>query len=241
MPYPTAVLFDLDGTLTDPMEGITKSVQLALRRQGIEVTDRRTLCPFIGPPLFESFQKFYGMDDGQAARAVEDYRSYFAETGIFENRVYPGVPALLRELREAGTFTAVATLKPAVFARRIAAHFGLLPFLDRIAGSELDGRHTTKGDIIRQALEELPDAARRDAVMVGDRENDITGARENGLRGVGVLFGYGSREELAAAGAVGLAEDVGALDRLLRTLPRAAEQEGGGGFRNTDSFRRSRR
>lgn len=218
MPYPAAVLFDLDGTLTDPMEGITKSVQLALRRQGIEVTDRRTLCPFIGPPLFESFQKYAGMDDGQAARAVEDYRSYFSETGIFENQVYPGVPALLRELHEAGTFTAVATLKPAVFARRIAEHFGFLPFLDRVAGSELSGRHTTKGEIIRQALEGLPDAVRQGAVMVGDRENDIAGAKENGLRGIGVLFGYGSREELTAAGAVGLAEDVEALGRLLCAL-----------------------
>ncbi len=218
MPYPPAVLFDLDGTLTDPMEGITKSVQLALRRQGIEVTDRRTLCPFIGPPLFESFQKYAGMDDGQAARAVEDYRSYFSETGIFENQVYPGIPTLLQELHEAGTFTAVATLKPAVFARRIAEHFGFLPFLDRVAGSELSGRHTTKGEIIRQALEGLPDAVRQGAVMVGDRENDIAGAKENGLRGIGVLFGYGSREELTAAGAVDLAEGVEALDRLLCAL-----------------------
>ena len=219
MPYPPAVLFDLDGTLTDPMEGITKSVQIALRRQGIEVADRRTLCPFIGPPLFESFQRFFSLDDERAARAVEDYRAYFSVTGIFENKVYPGIPGLLQRLHDGGTFTAVATLKPAVFARRIVEHFGLLPFLDRVAGSELDGRHTTKGEIVRLALDGLSPAMREGAVMVGDRENDIRGGKENGLHTVGVLFGYGSEAELRAAGADGLAEDAASLEALLRAFP----------------------
>ncbi len=219
MPYPPAILFDLDGTLTDPAEGITKSVQFALQRQGILVSDRRTLHPFIGPPLFESFQKYFSMDDAQAAQAVKDYRVYFSEKGIFENEVYPGIPALLKALHQSGAFTAIATLKPTVFARRIAAHFGLLPYLNRVAGSELSDRHTTKGEIIRGALDGLPEPARERAVMVGDRENDIHGAKENGLRAVGVLFGYGTEKELAAAGADGLAKDTAALSALLRSMP----------------------
>lgn len=218
MAYPPAVLFDLDGTLTDPMEGITKSVQSALHKQGIEVADRRTLCPFIGPSLFESFQKFFSLDEEQAAQAVEDYRAYFSVTGIFENEVYPGIPALLEKLHGSGVYTAIATLKPTVFARRIAERFGLAPFLDCVAGSDLGDRHADKGTIIRQVLEGLPAAARREAVMVGDRENDIRGAKENGLRALGVLFGYGTGEELRAAGADGLAEDAAALDSLLQSL-----------------------
>ena len=215
MAYPPAVLFDLDGTLTDPMEGITKSVQIALHKQGIEVADRRTLCPFIGPSLFESFQKFFSLDEEQAAQAVEDYRAYFSVTGIFENEVYPGIPALLEKLHGSGVYTAIATLKPTVFARRIAERFGLAPFLDCVAGSELGDRHAGKGTIIRQVLE---------GVMVGDRENDIRGAKENGLRALGVLFGYGTGEELRAAGADGLAEDAAALDSLLQSLSPAMNE-----------------
>lgn len=224
MAYPSAVLFDLDGTLTDPMEGITKSVQLALSKQGIEVADRRELLPFIGPPLFESFQAYYSLDDEHAAKAVEDYRAYFSVTGIFENTVYPGIPELLRELHEQGVYTAIATLKPTVFARRIAEHFGLLPFLDAVAGSELSDRHITKGDIVRRVLEERPPSLRRETVMIGDRENDMHGAKENGLYAIGVLFGYGSEEELRAAGADGLAADADALGRMLRSFTPSADR-----------------
>lgn len=210
---PTAVLFDLDGTLTDPMEGITKSVQHALRRQGIDVRDRRSLCRFIGPPLYESFRRYYAMDDAQALRAVSDYREVFAVSGLYDNTMYPGIPLLLKALREAGTPVALATLKPAVFAERILAHFGLRDSFVAVAGSALHERHVTKAEIIAAALESLPAAVRGGAVMVGDRDADVAGAHDNGLPCIGVLYGYGVPEELACADRT--AHTVEQLSRIL--------------------------
>lgn len=216
------ILFDLDGTLTDPKEGITKSVQYALRRYGIEEEDLDRLIPFIGPPLRESFERFYGFGEQQAREAVLVYREYFTDRGWRENRVIPGIPRLLERLKDQGFRLFVATSKPEVFARRILEHFGLTGFFEGIAGADLEESRCRKGDVIRYLLEREGlggegDAARA-CVMVGDREHDVLGARENGMDCVGVLFGYGSREELEAAGARAVAATVEELEHILREI-----------------------
>ena len=197
-----AALFDLDGTLTDPGEGITNSVAYALRALGIEPPERRELYKFIGPPLAESFMRFYGMDEAGAAEAVRLYRVYFSDRGIFENLVYPGIPETLRRLKEAGVRLTLATSKPTVYALRILERFELDGFFDETVGSELDGRRTNKEEVVRCALEHCVGAA----VMIGDRMHDILGGKANGIDTIGVLYGYGSKQELLEAGATRLAE-----------------------------------
>jgi phosphoglycolate phosphatase len=210
------VLFDLDGTLTDPGVGITNAVMHALRKYGIEVSDRRQLYSFIGPPLTESFMRYLGVSAEEGARAVAYYREYYADQGIFENVVYDGIPELLQSLTSAGKRLLVATSKPEVFAVRILEHYGLAPYFHKIAGSNLDGTRVIKAEVIRYALENCPDADLSRTVMVGDREHDILGAKETGLRSVGVLFGYGSREELERAGADFIAEKVEDIGKIIK-------------------------
>lgn len=209
------LLFDLDGTLTDPMLGITRSVQYALHRFGIEVDDLRTLCRFIGPPLKESFRDFYGMDDEQATRAVALTREYFAPRGIFENRLYEGIPELLTELQAAGCMLAMATSKPEPFARQIAEHFHLADRFALIGGATMDGTRTAKRDVVRYVLGALDVEDPTAAVMIGDRRYDIEGAAAEGIASIGVLWGYGSREELAAAGAGQIVGTIPELRALL--------------------------
>lgn len=199
-------LFDLDGTLTDPKEGITKSVQYALNSFGIKVGDLDELIPFIGPPLRDSFQSIYGFTAEQAEIAVAKYREYFSETGIFENAPYAGIAELLAELKDNKIKLAIATSKPTVFAEKIAAHFGLAHYFDLIAGSEIDGTRSRKSEVISYVLESFPIHYARHAVMIGDRKYDIIGANEMGIDSIGVLWGYGSSDELKEAGAVDLAQ-----------------------------------
>lgn len=209
------ILFDLDGTLTDPGEGITRSVAYALERFGIQVADRTVLYPFIGPPLVDSFQKYYGFSDEQAAQAVGWFRAYFRERGIFENRVYAGVGDMLQALQQAGKTLIVATSKPEVFATRIMAYFDLAQYVTYIAGSNLDETRTRKAEVIAYALDACGITDTRGVVMVGDREYDMEGARQNGLDAIGVLYGYGSREELKCAGATHIVTSVEELQSLL--------------------------
>lgn len=209
------ILFDLDGTLTDPMVGITRSVQHALRAYGIEETDLNALCPFIGPPLKDSFMKYYGFSDKQAEEAIGKYREYFAVTGIFENRVYEGIETMLKNLRSSGRTLLVATSKPEEFAVKILEHFRLAPYFDWVCGASMDEKRVKKGEVIAYALETAGIRDVSKAVMVGDREHDVLGAKENGMDCVGVLFGYGSRQELEAAGAVKIAGTVEELGRIL--------------------------
>lgn len=211
----TTILFDLDGTLTDPAEGITKSVAYALETFGIHVPDRRALFPFIGPPLAESFRDFYGFTPVQAQEAIAKYREYFAEQGIFENKPYPGIHEALDALKQGGRRLLVATSKPTVFAQRILEHFELLPYFDFVGGSDLEGKRGKKGQVIAYTLEQAAVAHKADVWMVGDRRHDVLGARENGVDCAGVLYGYGSREELQQAGAALLLESVADLKRLL--------------------------
>ena len=194
-------LFDLDGTLTDPGIGITNSVMYALEKFNIHVSDREELYPFIGPPLVYSFMKYYDFDEKQALQAVEYYREYFRVDGIFENKLYGGIPEMLEELKARNAVTALATSKPYEFSVRILEHFGLRQYFDFVGAATMDGRISKKADVIRHLLDELGDIDAGSVLMIGDRDQDVEGAKANGLRCAGVLWGYGSSDELMDAGA----------------------------------------
>ncbi len=210
------ILFDLDGTLTDPKEGITKAVAIALNRFGIQ-EEPGNLTHFIGPPLDESFPEFYGFDREQVAVATETFREYYVRQGWLENVPYPGMAELLRDLQAAGKRLLVATSKPEVTAVRFLEHFGMAQYFDRICGAPLDNQEgARKANVIRSALDWAgPGWDAGNTVMVGDRRHDVAGAHEVGLPCVGVLYGYGSRAEHEKAGAEFIVEDIPALRQLL--------------------------
>ncbi|MBW7457775.1 HAD family hydrolase [Paenibacillus sepulcri] len=193
-------LFDLDGTLTDPKEGITKSVQYALSRFGIPADDLDVLIPFIGPPLAVTFREEYGFSADDTNRAIAYYREYFTRQGMFENKLLPGIPELLSTLSNQGKRLFVATSKPIVFARQILEHFGLDRYFEQICGSELDGTRSDKTELIASIIQQYGIDPSR-TIMVGDREHDIIGAVNNGIAGIGVGYGYGTETELMNAGA----------------------------------------
>ena len=195
------VLFDLDGTLTDPGEGITNSVAYALSKYGIETKDKRELYKFIGPPLKDSFMKYYGFDEVKAEEAIAFYREYFRDRGIFENRVYDDVKDMLTKLYADGKIIVLATSKPEKFALRILEHFDLRKYFSVVAGASMDSSRSKKGDVIAYALSMCENIDKNTAVMIGDREHDIIGAKENSLKSIGVLYGYGDENELKTAGA----------------------------------------
>lgn len=208
----TTMLFDLDGTLTNPGLGITNSVAYALEKYGIDVKDRTELYKFIGPSLLNSFQDYYGFSEEQAVQAVEYYREYYQKTGIYENYVYEGIPELLKELKAEGITLLVATSKPEPFARLIMEHYHLADYFTYIAGATMDNKtRVKKADVIRYAMQNCEAEDKKKLVMVGDRKHDILGAKEVGIDSVGVLFGYGDREELEQAGATYIAETVEAI------------------------------
>ena len=210
------ILFDLDGTLTDPAEGITKAVEAALNHYGITVADRAALHKFIGPPLDESFPEFYGFDAARTAEATEVFRAYFDRQGWRENIPYPGVEDMLRDLRAAGKRLLVATSKPEVFALRIMEHFGLAQYFDHICGAPMDNQEgAKKAAVIRDALRRAGVEDLSTAVMVGDRRHDIDGARQAGLEAVGALWGYGDLQELEASHPVHIVESFDGLKRVL--------------------------
>ena len=189
------LLFDLDGTLTDPGEGITNSVRYALKKFGIEVSDRKELYRFIGPPLAWGFETFYGFSPFDAQKAVEAYREYYCDRGIWENRLYPGIPFLLSSLAQAGKILLMATSKPEPLAVQIAEHFEIADSFSVIAGSELDGRRTDKAEVIRYALACGKVCTTDRAVMIGDRmDTDIIAGIETGLDTVLVLSGVSTKE-----------------------------------------------
>ncbi len=208
------VLFDLDGTLTDPEEGITKSVQYALNGMGIEEPDLKKLVPFIGPPLKDSFMEFYKLDSEGAENAIRIYRERFSKIGLFENRVYEGIRELLHACREAGILLAVASSKPKVFVDRVLAHFDLESCFDVIVGSELNGVREKKEEVVEEALRQLEELTsgrgmtilsqifnRNNCAMVGDRKYDVQGGKQFRLFTVGVTYGYAEDGELEEAGA----------------------------------------
>jgi phosphoglycolate phosphatase len=209
------VLFDLDGTLTDPKAGITRSIQHALRKRGLEPPDADALAPLIGPPLEHSFREAFGFSPAEARRAVEDYREYFSDRGLYENEVYAGIPELLARLRAEGRRLALATSKPTVFAERILEHFDLARHFERVVGSFLDGTRVEKSEVVATALAGVAGVPLERVVMVGDRKHDVHGARANGIDAIAVAYGYGSEAELRGAEPTRLAASVDELGRLL--------------------------
>lgn len=192
-----SVLFDLDGTLTDPREGITRSIQYALGKLGIDEPDLGKLEHFIGPPLLKAFMQFYDFDEAKAWDAVNFYRERFKVTGLYENRVFDGVTPLLETLSGQGRELYIATSKPWIFAREIARHFDFDRHFKVIYGSELDGTRTDKVDLIAHLVaEEGLDPST--TLMIGDRKHDLIGAKRNGLDAAAVGYGFGSLEELSA-------------------------------------------
>lgn len=209
------ILFDLDGTITDPMVGITTAVKYALNYFEIEVRDIRDLIPFIGPPLVDSFQEFYGFDEQKALLAVEKYREYFKDKGIFENNLYSGIEDFLQKLKDQGYRLSIATSKPEVFAKRILTHFNLDQYFTGVYGSELDGTRNAKGEVIKYALDNLKIDSSHSVIMVGDRKHDIIGAHQNNLKVIAVLYGYGNLEEFKEHNADFIA---GNLDELYEII-----------------------
>ena len=209
-------LFDLDGTLTDPKIGITKSFQYALAAFGInEGLDN--LTKFIGPPLRESFRNYYGFSDSDTEKAVARYREYFAETGLFENTVYPSIPETLQMLKNSDIMLAIVTSKVTGYANKILKHFDLDEFFVMVSGDEMDGSLTKNGkrELINIALDVLDPEHKMSVVMIGDRKHDIIGARDTGIDSIGVTWGYGSRNELETAGATWIVDSTNDLYRLI--------------------------
>jgi len=211
----TSVLFDLDGTLTDPHVGIVESVRFALAKCGQPVPPARTLNWVIGPPLRESFEKLVATaDEALLQQLLDSYRERFAPIGLFENEVYPGIKELLTTLQQHHIDCYVATSKAHVFAKQILTHFDLLPHFKGVYGAELDGRRSKKAEVVAQALAEN-DLAASTCIMIGDREHDIYGAKANNLASIGVLYGFGTADELTAAGATYIVATPAELARLL--------------------------
>lgn len=202
------VLFDLDGTLTNPELGITNCIMYALEKFNLKVEDRKELHPFIGPPLMYSFQTYCGLSKEQSEQAVKYYRERFSVKGLYENEKYDGVDNLLQQLKSSGKVLLLATSKPEEYAIEILKYFDLWKYFDFVAGATMDGSRGEKADVIRYAVKMAKIMDTSKAIMVGDRNYDILGARENGMDSIGVLFGFGSREELVTAGANYLAESV---------------------------------
>ncbi|MDE6620349.1 MAG: HAD hydrolase-like protein [Lachnospiraceae bacterium] len=215
------ILFDLDGTLTDPKLGITSSVQYALRAVGIEEPSLDKLEPFIGPPLADSFREFYGLDEEQIQTAIARYRERFASQGIYENEIYPGIAAMLAKLKADGKKLSIASSKPTEFVERILDYFEIRTYFDIVIGSNMDGTRSKKEEVVEEALRQMlpsgmtSDEKKAKVAMVGDRRFDIEGAKEHGITAVGVSFGYAPEGELERAGADFI---VGTVSALLEVL-----------------------
>ena len=209
------VLFDLDGTLSDPKIGITKSVQYALQKAGVMVNDLDELEPFIGPPLQVSFQEIYGFNDTQITQAIRYYRERFTERGMFENKLYEDIPALLAHLKQQGYILTIATSKPTVFAEQIIKYFQLESYFDLVVGSHLDGSRSAKSEIIAEVLQHFNLFPKEQFIMIGDRNYDVLGAYDNQIDAIGVTYGYGSLEELKNESPTYIVDHVSDLQKYL--------------------------
>lgn len=221
------ILFDLDGTLTDPKIGICTSVQYALADAGIIEENLDVLEPFIGPPLRDSFVEYYQMSDEQAGQAVKKYRERFEITGWYENEVYPGIADMLHALKMAGIRMGIASSKPTVFVEKILIHFEMKDFFDVIVGSELDGTRGKKEEVVEEALKQLIPSGKKDydkCVMIGDRRFDVEGAKAHKIDSIGVSYGYGGSEELRCAGATYIVDTVQELQNLLLPIEKSGKK-----------------
>jgi phosphoglycolate phosphatase len=211
----TVILFDLDGTLTDTVLGVTNGIKYALAKFGIREDDHERLVSFIGAPLFLAFQEQYSLSEDEARQAIAFYREYYSETGIFETTVYQGIPALLEHLKNSGKRLIVATLKPTFFAEKVLKNYDLRKYFEDVFGPDLKSENLTKTDIIANALAELPEVPKGQIVMVGDRSHDITGAARNGIDSIAVTYGFGTTNELQESGPTYVAASAEELHALL--------------------------
>lgn len=209
------ILFDLDGTLTEPKLGITKSIQYSLKHFGIFENNLDNLEKFIGPPLKDSFKEYYNFNESDASTAVEKYREYFSDKGIFENKVYTGIVELLKKLYSEEKDLIIATSKPTVFAKRILKHFNIDKYFKFVAGSNLDGTRSKKSEVILYALNQGNYCDRDKIIMVGDRKYDIVGAKEAKIDSIGVLYGYGSYGELQKEKPEYIVKNIDELSKIL--------------------------
>lgn len=212
----THVLFDLDGTLTDPGIGITNAIMYSLGKCGVNVGDREEYYRFIGPPLIDSYMRYTGMTKEEAQRAVGYYREYYNAGGMFENKVYDGIPELLERLKESGKKLVVATSKPDHFAVQILERFGILPYFDFVGAATMDGKRNDKIQVIGHVIKECGISDPASCIMVGDRRYDVEGAHHFSIPCVSVLFGYGTKEEFEQAGSDHIAETPEDIARCIR-------------------------
>ncbi|WEG15264.1 HAD family hydrolase [Alkalihalophilus pseudofirmus] len=224
-PY-KVVLFDLDGTLSDPKAGITKSVQYALEKMNKAVPDEEELEPFIGPPLHVSFSEYCGFDEWHTQTAINYYRERFKRAGMYENELYEGIPHLLHTLNNQRFKLVVATSKPTVFAEKILTYFAIDHYFELIVGSQLDGSRSSKAEIIQFILDCFPDCELDEFVMIGDREHDLIGANQIGIDSIAVTYGYGSFEELKACHPTYLVESVEEVKEILMGRLNKQERKG---------------
>ncbi len=213
------VFFDLDGTITEPEEGIINGVLYALSKFGIMVEDRTTLYPYIGPPLRDSFREFHGLLEKDTEQAILYYREYYSTKGIYQNGIMPGMEAAFQTLQEHGCRLYVATSKPELYAKQILEHLQLDGYFDIIAGSTFDKSRDTKAAVIEYLLTSIAADQTKTSVdniiMVGDRKFDVLGAREFGIETIGVLFGYGNKEEFDACDCRYLAENAEEMVQII--------------------------
>jgi len=209
------ILFDLDGTLTDSAIGITNSIMYALKHFEILIEDRSELYKLVGPPLYDTFFNYFNFTEEESYLAIELFREYYNEKGMFENLVYPGIPKLLLNLKKKDKKLILATSKPTYYAEKILKHFDLLKYFDFVAGSNLDGTCREKGEIIQFSLDSCNITESSNAIMIGDRKHDVIGASKCKIKSIGVLYGYGDKNELEDAGPDYLVETVEELENLL--------------------------
>jgi len=209
------IIFDLDGTLTDPSEGIINSIIYALEKMNIDFKDRESLKKFIGPPLHESFMKYFDMNKEKAFLAVKYYREYFSERGIYENKIYPGVKELLRELKNKNKFLILCTSKPTVYAEKILKYFGIYEYFDFIKGSNLDGTFTSKEELLKFILEKFKGINRKEFIFIGDHELDVKAARKSGIKVIAVTYGFGNSEKIKELKPDFIADSAEDIERII--------------------------
>lgn len=212
-----AILFDLDGTLIDSSEGITKSVQYALKHLGIQEENLEKLYPFIGPPLIDSFERHYGLAEEAAKEAVVYYRERYADIGIFECRLYPGVREVLMQLKQQGYRIGMASSKPEEACRRILEHFEILEEFDDVVGASADGRISTKEQVLAEVFRRWEDIPSQEMCLIGDTIFDVEGANSHNIPCVAVSFGFGDMDEMLAAGAVAKCDDFAELPEIIKS------------------------
>ena len=209
------ILFDLDGTITEPFEGITKALSYSLEKFGIKIEDRNSLRVCIGPPLWDTYTEMFGLSDADADKATDYYREYYDNGGAFDCLIYDGIEDMLKRLHESPCKVLLATSKPEVMANVVLSHFGLDKYFDIICGASLDRSRSSKASVVKYALERAGVTDKSRCIMIGDRKFDVEGARENGLSTLGITHGYGDRAELEGAGAIQIFDDTYSLCEFL--------------------------